>query len=52
MNRLFRKYHRWLALIILLPLALTVITGMLTTVAQEWPINIGLASEPSHPLAR
>ncbi len=44
MNRLFRKYHRWLALIILLPLTLTVITEMLTTVSQEWPINIGLAS--------
>jgi len=44
MNRLFRKYHRWLALIVLLPLTLTVITGMLATVSQEWPINIGLAS--------
>lgn len=44
MNRLFRKYHRWLALIILLPLTIIVITGMLTTIAQEWPINIGLAS--------
>lgn len=44
MNRLFRKYHRWLALIVLLPLALTVITGMLATVSQEWPINIGLSS--------
>ncbi|MGB3788511.1 MAG: peptidase [Phormidesmis sp.] len=44
MNRLFRKYHRWLALIILLPLSLTVITGMLATVSQEWPVNIGLAS--------
>ena len=44
MNRLFRKYHRWLALIVLLPLTLTVITEMLTTVSQEWPINIGLAS--------
>lgn len=42
MNRLFRKYHRWLALIILLPLFLTVVTGMLTTIAQEWPVNIGL----------
>lgn len=42
MNRLFRKYHRWLALIILLPLSLTVVTGMLTTIAQEWPVNIGL----------
>lgn len=44
MNRLFRKYHRWLALIVLVPLALTVVTGMLTTVSQEWPINIGLTS--------
>lgn len=45
MIRLFRKYHRWLALIILLPLSLTVITGMLATVTQEWPINIGLSSK-------
>ncbi|MGB7247872.1 MAG: peptidase [Phormidesmis sp.] len=44
MSRLFRKYHRWLALIVLLPLTLTVITGMLATISQEWPINIGLAS--------
>jgi len=44
MTRLFRKYHRWLALVVLLPLSLTVITGMLTTMSQEWPINIGLAS--------
>ncbi len=44
MKRLFRKYHRWLALVILLPLTLTVITGMLTTISQEWPINIGLGA--------
>ncbi len=45
MKRLFRKYHRWLALIVLFPLSLTVVTGMLTTVSQEWPINIGLGSD-------
>lgn len=28
MNRLFRKYHRWLAIICALPLLLTVVTGM------------------------
>ncbi len=28
MNRLFRQYHRWLAVICALPLLLTVITGM------------------------
>ena len=28
MNRLFRKYHRWLAIVCALPLMLTVITGM------------------------
>lgn len=44
MKRLLRKYHRWLALVILAPLSLTVITGMLTTMSQEWPVNLGLSS--------
>jgi hypothetical protein len=34
MNRLFRKYHRWLAIICSLPLLLTVITGMLFPIAK------------------
>lgn len=44
MNRLFRKYHRWIAWVLFLPLGLTVITGMLTTIAQSWPFNWGLSS--------
>ena len=34
MNRLFRKYHRWLAIVCALPLLLTVITGMAFTIAK------------------
>lgn len=34
MNRLFRKYHRWLAIAYALPLLLTVITGMLFPIAK------------------
>lgn len=42
LQRTFRKYHRWLAAIVLLPLTLTVITGMLYTVVREWGIPIGI----------
>jgi hypothetical protein len=34
MNRLFRKYHRWLAITCSLPLLLTVITGMTFPIAK------------------
>lgn len=34
MNRLFRKYHRWLAIVCALPLLLTVITGTLFPIAR------------------
>lgn len=34
MNRLFRKYHRGLAIACALPLLLTVITGMLYPIAR------------------
>lgn len=34
MNRLFRKYHRWLAIVCALPLSLTVITGMALAIAK------------------
>jgi hypothetical protein len=44
MKRLFRKYHRILAIIICIPLILTVLTGMLTTIVKEWSINTGLSS--------
>jgi uncharacterized iron-regulated membrane protein len=36
MNRLFRKYHRILALIISLPLLLTVLSGIGYVVLDEW----------------
>lgn len=40
----FRKYHRLLALIVCLPVALTVTTGMLATVAGEWTfMDIGIS---------
>ncbi|RAM48247.1 peptidase [Mastigocladus laminosus UU774] len=44
MKRVFRKYHRTLAIIIALPLILTALTGMLATVVREWPINTGISS--------
>ncbi|MFM7382280.1 MAG: peptidase [Microcystaceae cyanobacterium] len=36
MLRVFRKYHRWLAIILCLPLLLTVMTGMAYTVLVDW----------------
>jgi hypothetical protein len=45
MNRAFRKYHRQIAIIISLPLLVTVITGMAVTVVREWSfINTGIPS--------
>jgi hypothetical protein len=45
MNRTFRKYHRQIAIIISLPLLVTVITGMAVTVVREWSfINTGIPS--------
>ena len=43
MKKAFRKYHRILAIIVTLPLTLTVLTGMLTTIVKEWPINTGIS---------
>lgn len=45
LKRTFRKYHRWFAPILALPIFLTVITGMLFTILDEWDLNIGLKSE-------
>jgi hypothetical protein len=42
MKRLFRKYHRALAIIIFLPLGLTIITGTLVTLTREWHLNLGI----------
>lgn len=36
MHRVFRKYHRWIATILCLPLCTTVLTGMGYTIASEW----------------
>lgn len=36
MIRLFRKYHRFLAIVLSLPLILTVLTGMGYTIFDEW----------------
>jgi len=44
MKKAFRKYHRILAIIIALPLTLTVLIGMLTTVVKEWPINTEISA--------
>ncbi|MBW4510333.1 MAG: peptidase [Scytonematopsis contorta HA4267-MV1] len=43
MKRAFRKYHRTIAIIISLPVALTVLTGMVVTMVGEWGINIGIS---------
>jgi hypothetical protein len=43
MKRAFRKYHRVLATILCLPLALTILTGMATTMVGEWSLNFGLS---------
>ena len=44
MKKAFRKYHRILAIIIALPIILTVLTGMSTTIVREWPINTEISS--------
>jgi Protein of unknown function (DUF3153) len=43
LKRSFRKYHRRLAPIIFLPLALTTLTGMATTTTAEWKWNLGIS---------
>ncbi|HAZ45802.1 MAG TPA: peptidase [Cyanobacteria bacterium UBA11369] len=40
--REFRKYHRTLAIILALPLAVTLLTGMAATMVGEWTVNIGI----------
>lgn len=36
MSRLFRRYHRQIAIALCLPLFLTVLTGVGFTIAHEW----------------
>jgi hypothetical protein len=43
MKRSFRKYHRWIAPILCLPMALTAITGMAITVIEDWHWNLGVS---------
>jgi hypothetical protein len=43
LKRAFRKYHRILAPIIFLPLILTTLTGMATTIVAEWNWNLGIS---------
>lgn len=42
LRKIFRKYHRVLASIVFLPLILTTVTGMATTMAAEWQWNLGV----------
>jgi len=44
MNRAFRKYHRILGLIVALPIALTVLTGMVIAIVREWSLAIEISS--------
>ncbi|HEY9645024.1 MAG TPA: peptidase [Chroococcidiopsis sp.] len=44
MKRAFRKYHRAIALIMSLPILLTILTGMATTLVREWGLSAGLSS--------
>jgi uncharacterized membrane protein affecting hemolysin expression len=36
MNRIFRKYHRTLAIILCLPLLVTILTGVGYSIFDEW----------------
>lgn len=44
MKRAFRKYHRAIALIIAIPILLTVLTGIAATFIREWGINLGVSA--------
>lgn len=36
MNRIFRRYHRIIAIALFLPLLLTVVTGIVVTILDQW----------------
>lgn len=40
MMRSFRKYHRTLAIILALPLAVTLLTGIAVTFVEQWSIEL------------
>ncbi|GAB4436985.1 MAG: hypothetical protein OHK0035_24680 [Cyanobacteria bacterium J069] len=44
MKRVFRKYHRLLAIAICFPLGLTVLSGIAATLVEEWGLGGGLIS--------
>jgi hypothetical protein len=44
MKRVFRKYHRAIAPVLVLPLLLTVVSGMGATMIREWGLNLGLTA--------
>jgi hypothetical protein len=44
MKKAFRKYHRIIGIIVGLPIALTVLTGMGITILREWPLGIEISS--------
>jgi hypothetical protein len=41
--RTFRKYHRWLALVLVLPLFLTLVTGVLESLSEAWSLDFGVS---------
>lgn len=41
--RAFRKYHRTLAIILALPLFVTLLTGMAATIVAQWSIDVGIS---------
>ncbi len=45
MKRAFRKYHRTFAIILCLPLLLTLVTGILATIidGDGWGLNLGIS---------
>ena len=43
MKQILRKYHQALAIILCIPLLLTVLTGMATTMVGEWSLNFGVS---------
>lgn len=44
MKRAFRKYHRAIAIILSIPILLTILTGIATTLVREWALPLGLSS--------
>lgn len=44
MKRAFRKYHRLLAVIVAIPLLLTVLTGIAASLVEEWGLGAGIIS--------